>query len=375
MKVHYINILLFALPLNILVNNQRNHYITLHTTTRLLCECDLYMPNYNNDPEMQKVMENYNRHTSERFKVYGERMIKSRQKCKEQCDKDIQKIILKDKIEEELAEKLATLEIKIDTNDLPTCVCEKSVVDKVEKTCSKCAGVLGGGITPGWGLIIGIVYTGWKAAALADATKEAIAEGAAKGLAEGAQAGIKTVMDLLGSDFGLSIQGVQNMGLVFNAKNYYDVSFIYQAVYPKFQGSCLPPVPFHGASPGPYIVPATDKTFCSTVLNKVLYGNVGTRGISIPDAIKKNVETMVLQAKDVAGAHAEAVTEEATVTLTIEKTGEINAAYASFQTAIIASVVAILVIVLVMVIIYLILRYRRKKKMKKKLQYIKLLKE
>ncbi|KNC38181.1 rifin [Plasmodium falciparum RAJ116] len=106
---------------------------------------------------------------------------KTKQKCKEQCEKDIQKIILKDKIEKELAEKFVTLQTDISINDLPTCVCEKSVVDKVEKTCSKCAGVLGGGITPGWGLISGIVYTGWKAAALAAATKEAIAEGAAKG--------------------------------------------------------------------------------------------------------------------------------------------------------------------------------------------------
>ncbi|KYN92981.1 rifin, partial [Plasmodium reichenowi] len=37
-------------------------------TTRLLCECELYSPaNYYNDPEMKKVMENFNKQTEERF--------------------------------------------------------------------------------------------------------------------------------------------------------------------------------------------------------------------------------------------------------------------------------------------------------------------
>ncbi|KOB64111.1 hypothetical protein PFHG_05495 [Plasmodium falciparum HB3] len=41
MKVHYINILLFSLPLNILEHNPWNHYMKPHTyTNRSLCEAD-----------------------------------------------------------------------------------------------------------------------------------------------------------------------------------------------------------------------------------------------------------------------------------------------------------------------------------------------
>ncbi|SOS81655.1 PIR protein, pseudogene, putative [Plasmodium sp.] len=71
-------------------------------------------------------MDDYNLQTSQRFNEYDERMIKNRQKCKEQCNKDIQKIILKDKLEKELTEELSTLQTDICTNDIPTCVCEKS---------------------------------------------------------------------------------------------------------------------------------------------------------------------------------------------------------------------------------------------------------
>ncbi|ETW39128.1 hypothetical protein PFTANZ_00166 [Plasmodium falciparum Tanzania (2000708)] len=371
MMLNYTNILLFYLSLNILsssseVYNQRNHYITRtpKATTRTLCECELYAPsNYDNDPEMKAVMQGFDRQTSQRFEEYNERLLENKQKCREQCDKEIQKIILKDKIEKELAEKFVTLQTDISINDLPTCVCEKSLADKVEKGCLKCAGVLGGGITPGWGLISGIVYTGWKAAALAAATKEAIAEGTSKGLVAGAQAGIKTVMDLLGSDLSLSIQGIQQMGLVINATSYTDVPMITEAIYTTFGRSCLP----SGAAP------YTD--FCNLVWSKFVPNGHGSNSYAITNAIKKNVETIVSEAKTTVGRTIETVTKNATTTLTAKNTGEVNATYMGYQTPIIASIVAILVIVLVMIIIYLFLRYRRKKKMKKKHQYIKLLKE
>ncbi|ETW58817.1 hypothetical protein PFMC_05297 [Plasmodium falciparum CAMP/Malaysia] len=91
-------------------------------------------------------MHDFDRQTSQRFEEYNERMNKNRQKCKEQCDRDIQNIILKDKIAKGLKQQLTTLETNIDTNDIPTCVCDKSVADKVEKTCLKCGGVLGGAV-------------------------------------------------------------------------------------------------------------------------------------------------------------------------------------------------------------------------------------
>ncbi|ETW26979.1 hypothetical protein PFFCH_05580 [Plasmodium falciparum FCH/4] len=72
MKVHYINILLFYLPLNILltslqINVHKHHYNTTHHTTnnkptkshRVLCECDIYTSIYDNDPEMKAVMQQF----------------------------------------------------------------------------------------------------------------------------------------------------------------------------------------------------------------------------------------------------------------------------------------------------------------------------
>ncbi|SCM18862.1 PIR protein, putative [Plasmodium sp.] len=146
MKLHYTNVLLFSLPLNILVSssyvhNRNNLYNTPHhipnTTSRMLSECDLYMHNYDNDPEMKSVKENFDRQTSQRFEEYDERMIKKRQKYKEQRDKDIQKIILKDKM-------------------------EKTLEEKVEKACLRCGCGLGCGVAPVWGLVSGLWYATWS---------------------------------------------------------------------------------------------------------------------------------------------------------------------------------------------------------------------
>lgn len=79
-----------------------------------------------------------------------------KKECKDQCHEEIQKIVLKDKIKKELTEKLEALETNIKTEDIPTCVCEKSLSDKVEKTCLKCGGILGGGVEPTVGFL-GIV--------------------------------------------------------------------------------------------------------------------------------------------------------------------------------------------------------------------------
>ncbi|EUR79041.1 hypothetical protein PFBG_00530 [Plasmodium falciparum 7G8] len=126
---------------------KKAYFTTQHTSNtksikphRSLCECDLYKPNYNNDPEMKNLMENFSKQAQQRFNEYDEHMNEKLQKCKEQCDKDMQKIILKDKIEKELTEKLSALQTDISINDIPTCICEKSLADKVEKNCLKCGG-------------------------------------------------------------------------------------------------------------------------------------------------------------------------------------------------------------------------------------------
>ncbi|SOS81733.1 PIR protein, putative [Plasmodium sp.] len=364
MKFNFTNILLFSLSLNILllssqVYNQRNHKLKLHkqtTTSRVLCECELYAPeNYDNDTEMKAIMENYNRQTSVRFKGYDERMKKNRQKYKEQCDKDIQGIILKNKIEKELTEKLLTLQTDISTNDIPTCVCEKSVADKTEKFCHNCGYGLGS-VAPSIGLLGVPGMYGWKAAALVAATNDAITKGLAAGEAARIKAGINAIISALNSEFGINQFGGASLKFVFEETNYTKVPFIRSIVYTQYQRSC---------------VPVTRDPICSYVTRNILSGNGG----SWQEVIKKSVETTVSEVKITAGIRAEAVTQDVTAKLTAQNAGTVNVTYASSQIAIIASVVAILVIVLVMIIIYLILRYRRKMKMKKKLQYIKLLKE
>ncbi|ETW57610.1 hypothetical protein PFUGPA_00518 [Plasmodium falciparum Palo Alto/Uganda] len=71
-----------------------------------------------------------------------------KKECKDQFDKEIKKIILKDKLEKELMDKFATLQTDIQSDAIPTCVCEKSLAYKLEKTCLKCAGILGDGVAP-----------------------------------------------------------------------------------------------------------------------------------------------------------------------------------------------------------------------------------
>ncbi|CDO61636.1 rifin [Plasmodium reichenowi] len=162
MKVHYINILLFALPLNILVTsyvyNKNKPSITSHHTprytSRVLSECDTESSIYDNDEEINSVKEIFERQTSQRFQEYEERMKDKRQKRIEQRDKNIQKIIHKDKMEKNLAEK-------------------------IEKGCLMCGCALGGGVLPVWGLVGGL----WYATLSQYVTKMATDEGIKAGIA------------------------------------------------------------------------------------------------------------------------------------------------------------------------------------------------
>ncbi|CDO61986.1 rifin [Plasmodium reichenowi] len=328
MKVHYFNILFFALPLNILEHNQRNHYITTHThTNRSLCECEIYAPvNYDNDPQMKAVMKNFNEKTKQRFHEYDDRMKTNRQKCKDQCDKEIQKIILKDKFEKQMAEKLTTLETKINSDDIPTCVCEKSLADKAEKFCLNCCKNMGA-VAPWWGLVCGSGYAGWTNYV----TQMAIQKGI--------ETGIEEAIDRLSNFFVLhkliSISEIQSLIKPTNYANETTyVTFIQQVQNTKCAGGLN-----------------SNSMFCSAASHQ------GTEKISqaasgIADYVKYSAELSETKALDAAAPITNSLT-----------------------TAITASVIAIVVIVLIMVIIYKILRYRRKKKMKKKLQYIKLLEE
>ncbi|SOV74857.1 rifin PIR protein, putative [Plasmodium reichenowi] len=340
MKVHYINILLFAFPLNILitsssnVSNQRNHILTLHkatTTSRMLCECELYAPaNYNNDQEMKEVMENFDRQTSQRFHEYDERMKTTRQKCKEQCDKEIQKIILKDKLEKQMEEQLTTLETKIDTNDIPTCVCEKSMADKTEKFCLNCGKTMGG-VAPAWGLVGGLGYAAWETVAMATAIA------AAK--KAGIEAGVKAVIEKITGTFIYGLLSDVQWADFIKPSNYNIASGLYDAVNAAITSS--------------------EKTCTRSCANfPIARNSLSTQG--------KKWFGPVAEAGKKAAADATVAAEEAEL-------AKVSSASSYAYSPIAYSVIAIVVIVLIMVIIYLILRYRRKKKMKKKLQYIKLL--
>ncbi|KOB61782.1 hypothetical protein PFHG_03518 [Plasmodium falciparum HB3] len=354
MKFNYNNILLFSLSLNIFllsseVHTQRNHNLTLHkptSTSRLLCNCELYEPsNYDNDPEMKRVMQQFVDRTTQRFHEYEERMQSKRMQCKEQCDKEIQKIILNDKLEKELTAKFATLQADIQSDAIPACVCEKSMAEKVEKGCLRCESVFGGGIAPSVGLLGGIgqvPLNAWYIKAIASAkvaAAKAASDAATQAGIEAVRLEIKKLLAAFASDKGLvdfssivSKLTYNNGHALFESAekiiiNYNKINGIKKAT--SFQNSAL-------YYPGEYNIEG--------------FAQAGIRAYN---------ETFPLQKGALETAEVDAV----------------NATYGGCQTAIIGSVVAILIIVLVMVIIYLILRYRRKKKMKKKLQYIKLLEE
>ncbi|CDO61767.1 rifin [Plasmodium reichenowi] len=357
MKVHYINILLFALPLNILNHNQRNHKSTTQhkQTTRSLCECDLYMPNYDNDPEMKFVLENFNKQTQQRFEEYDNRMKTTRQKCRERCDKEIQKIILKDKLEKELMDKFATLHTDMQSDAIPTCVCEKSLADKTEKFCLNCGMNVGGGVTLSSGVLGGIgeaAISLLKPAAII-AAKES-AEKAATAAAT--QAGVKKVISEINvwSQLFRTDEGVFNLTTIVNKTNFNCPTALLQRAKHLFGEACI-----------------NKKTGDTSIFcNSTIYQG----GVSkFNDFTKAGIDAYNVEF---------ALQKEA-----LEKTNlaAVNTGFESSISSINAAIIAIVVIVLIMVIIYKILRYRRKKKMKKKyrrkkkmkkkLQYIKLLEE
>ncbi|SOV78336.1 rifin PIR protein, putative [Plasmodium reichenowi] len=337
MKVHYINILLFALPLNILVRYQKIQSITPHhtpshtPTTRLLCECEFYAPvNYDSDPEMKKVMENFNRQTSQRFHEYDERMKTTRQKCKDKCDKEIQKIILKDKLEKQMEQQLTTLETKITTDDIPTCICEKSMADKVEKGCLRCGYGLGT-VAPTVGLIGSVAIDAWKEVATASAIDFATKAGIKAGIAK-------------------VIEKIKEISFVENYLKFIDWSnFINASNYKSIPG-LVEAAKAAKTSTGKACTADSKEIVCSALSKGETWFTPAVRdGIEVTTTTTESVEKAAM--------------------------GTIQNTTTTSTTAIIASVVTIIVIVLIMVIIYLILRYRRKKKMKRKLQYIKLLEE
>ncbi|SOV81622.1 rifin PIR protein, putative [Plasmodium reichenowi] len=350
MKVHYINILLFVIPLNILVtsyhehNNNNEPHSTSHNTpiytSRVLIECDTQLSIDDKDADMKSVMQQFDDRTSQCFEEYEERMKEKRQKRKEERDKNIQKIIHKDKMEKNLAEK-------------------------VEKGCLRCGCGLGG-VAASVGIFGTVAVKELAKSAIATAVaaaQEAVKDGAMAATikAAGAEAFKSAVIEGIKTEFGVSIQDVQRFQSLFTTNTYPNASQIANAINTEYRTDlCLLPV--SGS--------ASDKSICPWVMTKegaarVIQGNQ----FSTQESIKVAVKPIVSQAETVAERAVKTATAEAIKA----STDAVESTYAGCQTAIIASVVAIIIIALVMIIIYLVLRYRRKKKMKKKSEYTKLL--
>ncbi|KNC35089.1 rifin [Plasmodium falciparum RAJ116] len=319
---------------------------------------------YDNDPEMKSVMENYNRQTSQRFQEYNERIIKNRQKCKEECEKDIQKIILKDKIEKELAEKFVNLETNIDTNAIPTCVCEKSVADKVEKGCLKCGYGLGT-VAPTVGLIGSVSVNVWKTTLIDVAIELAKEAGVAAGKAAGLKAGKDVVIKALEFiEVDKFFPGIFKN--IRNITHYADVKNFVGAIVKEHAENCGGGITYGGVN----------KCNAFEIKLGLFEAETGkTYGAPARSEIPKIINKYVADATTVANAKTVKVTAAKTAEFEVAKKGVIEAASYDWYATVGYSVLAIIIIILIMIIIYLILRYRRKKKMKKKLQYIKLLEE
>ncbi|SPJ08443.1 PIR protein, putative [Plasmodium sp. DRC-Itaito] len=352
MKVHYTNILLFAVPLNTLVNDQSNYNIPKRTPNsqltkshRSLFECDLYMAaNYDNDPQMKDVMVNFNKQTQQRFHEYDNRMKEKRKECKDQCDKESQKIILKDKLEKELMDKFATLDTDIQNDAIPTCICEKSIADKVEKGCLRCGGILGAAMPElgAMGAIALYTLSQWQTKAIAAAKAASITEATDLATQEGMKAVISKIK-VWSIDF-IDEPGYVDFTSVVSKLNFKCPTALHKSAMELASSkSCN----FAG--------PERGTVFCNTVRieGTNMFNSYAEAGAQVYEKTLASQTTVLQEAK----------------------MGAVEAKYAFWQTANIAPIIAIVVIVLIMVIIYLILRRRRKTKMKKKFQYIKLLEE
>ncbi|ETW30963.1 hypothetical protein PFFCH_01578 [Plasmodium falciparum FCH/4] len=237
-----------------------------------------------------------------------------------------------------MAQQFSTLHTDIQSDAIPTCVCEKSLADKVEKACLRCAQNLGG-VAPGWGLLSGFGYVTWSQYISGIAAKAAADAGLKAGVKVGLVNAVKIVTKTLIKSGG-EIPTMDWEKLI---------------IYGNFSDG----VTLHAIFKN---------------LNNVMNGHL--------DFGKYSKFSMFVQefAENFNPITANYSTEVAEVTKAVAdaKTGVLTKAgnaTSSLSTGITASIIAIVVIILVMVIIYLILRYRRKKKMKKKLQYIKLLEE
>ncbi|ETW48418.1 hypothetical protein PFMALIP_03533 [Plasmodium falciparum MaliPS096_E11] len=262
---------------------------------------------------------------------------------------------------------LLTLQTDIQNDAIPTCVCEKSLADKVEKGCLRCGYGLGT-VAPTVGLIGAVAVHAWKPTALKAAIAAALEANNANILAAAIKAGnahgTKIVTTFL-EKWGIKVFYPDLFKSIGTKIPYTNAGQIANSILGKFNVNCKSLHTGFKASAG-----------CNEINIKFgIFTADGERGFPANYIIPRRINRLVEKATQGAAEAAKKASESATAAITKKQTALIEAGFNNSITSIYASIIAILVIVLIMVIIYLILRYRRKKKMKKKLQYIKLLEE
>ncbi|ETW45741.1 hypothetical protein PFMALIP_06198, partial [Plasmodium falciparum MaliPS096_E11] len=273
------------------------------------------------------------------FQEYDEKLQEKRQIYKDKCDKEIQKIILKDKLEKQMAQQFSTLHTDIQSDAIPTCVCEKSLADKVEKACLRCGGVLGSGVAPSVGLLGGIgeaAISAWQTKAIAAATKAAMVEGAAQGLAAGIQAGKGVAIKSL-KELGVEYFWPGMSNYIHNMSHYKEVANLTDVIYTPKLKVCS------GANNDIF------ENICQQFDIKISVLTADSKYKVLPrDAVPEALKGIVSEADTTAKAVAEAESTRIAAEITQQQTAVINATYSSWQIAITASIIAIVVIVLIM---------------------------
>ncbi|KNC37478.1 rifin, partial [Plasmodium falciparum RAJ116] len=309
--------------------------------TRLLCDCELYSPaNYDDDPQMKKVMGNFNKQTQQRFHEYDNRMKTTRQKCKDKCDKEVQKIILKDKLEKQMEQQLTTLETKIDTDDIPTCICEKSLADKVEKNCLACGGMLSGGVAPTVGLIGSVAVHVWKPVALKEAINAALNAAAndisAAVKAAGIEAGKNAVIGGLDA-LKIGQLGIGSWEPYFTTGYNVNVKQLASVILNRRGEMCGV-----GAK-------TLDSATCKIInINLRTIHPDGSNYLPDSQGIPETLELILDKATTNAEAAEAAKNSTLTAEITTEQTTLIEAGFENYISSINASIIAILIIVLIM---------------------------
>ncbi|KOB85070.1 hypothetical protein PFDG_00459, partial [Plasmodium falciparum Dd2] len=214
-------------------------------------------------------------------------------------------------------EKFATLQTDIHSDAIPTCICEKSIADKVEKGCLRCGSILGAAM-PELGSVGGsLLYAlnQWKTYALLETTKYALAKGAAQGAIAGIQAGK-----------GVAIKSLRELGVeqfwpgmskyILNMRHYSEVADLTDVIYPKKVAACK------GANYNIF------ENMCQSFDKRLGILNVDATYADLPkDAVPEALKGIVSEAESTAKAVAQTESTRIAAEITQQQTAVINATY------------------------------------------------